>query len=109
MRRRGPFASRSTECLDDRDGLRSSEESLRRVVRIKGNSPREVEGPCRFGRTHTAGDQMDPLGPSSASIRVFRGGSFYHDAVSLRAANRSAATPSAADFYLGLRCIRSYP
>ena len=52
---------------------------------------------------------MDPLGPSSASIRVFRGGSFYHDAVSLRAANRSAATPSAADFYLGLRCIRSYP
>ncbi len=55
-----------------------------------------------------ASEVTDPVGPGSASYRVFRGGSFNFDAASLRAGNRDFSYPSYAG-PLGLRCVRSFP
>ena len=62
-----------------------------------------------YAAPYTAGDQVDPVGPGSASGRVNRGGSFNNDVVYLRAGYRSYVSPSAAYSDLGLRCSRSFP
>ncbi len=45
----------------------------------------------------------DPTGPSSGSIRVIRGGSWYNTATNSRVANRSYCSPSGRDFNVGFR------
>lgn len=57
-----------------------------------------------------AASARNPKGPSSGSLRVFRGGSFgVGDAAALRAAYRLYVAPSYAGDYLGFRCARSMP
>ena len=58
---------------------------------------------------YSSSPATDPLNSVSDSYRVGRGGSRYIDAVSLRAGFRTYDTPSDADDYLGMRCMRSSP
>lgn len=55
----------------------------------------------------------NPQGPDSSSLRcrVIRGGSVYIDFISntLRLADRDIKTPNDAEYYLGFRCVISYP
>jgi len=46
----------------------------------------------------------NPTGPSSGSSRVYRGGSWYYNAGSLRCAFRTGCVPSLRRYYLGFRC-----
>ena len=62
-----------------------------------------------YASPYTAGAQTDPVGPGSASNRVYRGGSFNGVAVILRAGLRNFVTPSYAYGSLGGRCMRSFP
>jgi formylglycine-generating enzyme required for sulfatase activity len=56
---------------------------------------------------YDAAPARDPSGPKSGSERVFRGGSWYGYARSVRAANRNAYAPGTALDYLGFRLARS--
>ena len=44
---------------------------------------------------------------STATVRVFRGGSFYNDASSLPSAARLEGAPEGVDYYAGFRCART--
>ena len=48
----------------------------------------------------------NPLGPESGTSRVLRGGSWFHDPISLRAAYRLNSTPDGRDHGIGFRCAR---
>ena len=52
------------------------------------------------------GDCTDPSGPSSGSVRVDRGGSWYYSAEYCRAANRYGDTPTSTSSNLGVRLAR---
>ncbi|MBP9995143.1 MAG: SUMF1/EgtB/PvdO family nonheme iron enzyme, partial [bacterium] len=53
---------------------------------------------------YSSGFQTNPQGPSSASNRVYRGGSWYNlYAGDCRVSNRSYGTPDYRNYYLGLR------
>jgi uncharacterized protein (TIGR02996 family) len=52
-------------------------------------------------------DIVDPQGPMSGEIRVFRGGSFGVFPYDLRSASRSGLEPSDRDIYLGFRPARA--
>jgi formylglycine-generating enzyme required for sulfatase activity len=58
-----------------------------------------------FGDYGTAA-QTDPMGVSSGSNRVFRGGSWFSNGQYLRSAFRYGYTPSYRDIYLGFRLLR---
>ena len=49
----------------------------------------------------------DPIGTTLGSVRAYRGGSWYCDAETLRAARRASTAPSSRLDYLGVRCVRS--
>lgn len=51
----------------------------------------------------------DPIGPSTSSYRVIRGGSWYDAASYARVAQRDYYAPSFRDYRLGFRFVRSYP
>jgi formylglycine-generating enzyme required for sulfatase activity len=51
----------------------------------------------------------DPVGASSGSSRVFRGGSWGGDASGLRSAQRSSHTPDYLNNNIGFRLARSVP
>ncbi len=53
------------------------------------------------------GDVIDPVGPSSGSRRVIRGGSWYHFARDVRAARRILDAPGYRNNDLGFRLARS--
>lgn len=55
---------------------------------------------------YTSGSVTDPAGPSSGSIRVFRGGSWRTEAEYCRLANRITAPPSYRYGFLGFRLVR---
>jgi formylglycine-generating enzyme required for sulfatase activity len=55
------------------------------------------------------GDATDPFGPPSGSIRVVRGGSWRHDALSCRSASRGRSAPINRGDYIGLRLGRTPP
>ena len=57
--------------------------------------------------SYSSSSQADPVGPSSGSIRVSRGGSWSSDAGSSRVSNRGDLTPSIRYGYLGFRLSRS--
>ena len=52
---------------------------------------------------YSSGSQTNPKGPSSGSIRVYRGGSWDYFARSCRVSRRSRAAPSGRNYNLGLR------
>ena len=58
---------------------------------------------CRDWYGSYTGDATDPLGPSSGSIRVFRGGSWSFCARFCRSANRDDWNPGDRASYLGFR------
>ena len=51
----------------------------------------------------------DPVGDSSGSFRVTRGGSWYHWARDVRSASRNRLSPGNRDFDLGFRLVRVGP
>lgn len=59
--------------------------------------------------SYQAGATRNPTGPSSGSYRVYRGGGFLNDGVSVRGASRGRSPPSDADGSIGLRCATSVP
>ena len=56
---------------------------------------------------YPGGSATDPIGVTSGSYRVFRGGSWYGYARGCRSANRSRDTPGHRDYDLGFRVLRS--
>jgi formylglycine-generating enzyme required for sulfatase activity len=59
-----------------------------------------------YSSSYSAGNQTDPMGASSGSGRVYRGGSWYSTAAYARSANRDHGTPPSRYFYLGFRFVR---
>jgi formylglycine-generating enzyme required for sulfatase activity len=53
-------------------------------------------------------EATDPTGPSSGSLRVFRGGGWFYYAVFCRSAVRGRNTPGGRDSFLGFRLLRTY-
>ena len=51
----------------------------------------------------------DPIGPSTAANRVFRGGSWSNAAAYARVARRYDYAPTLRDDDVGFRFVRSYP
>ncbi len=49
----------------------------------------------------------NPQGPATGDARVLRGGSWYNDERSVRAANRYGDFPGDWDDFIGFRCVRS--
>jgi formylglycine-generating enzyme required for sulfatase activity len=60
----------------------------------------------RFGN-YAPGAQTDPMGATSGSVRVFRGGSWTNEAYSCRAALRFVNSPGGQNGDLGFRVVRS--
>jgi formylglycine-generating enzyme required for sulfatase activity len=61
-----------------------------------------------YERTYYANSPgADPLGPSGASARVIRGGSWLYDPRNARSANRSRLAPEDRNNYLGFRLARA--
>jgi uncharacterized repeat protein (TIGR02543 family) len=56
--------------------------------------------------SYSSGEQTDPLGASSGSSRVARGGSWSYSAGALRSAYRHFSNPSLSRDYLGFRLAR---
>jgi formylglycine-generating enzyme required for sulfatase activity len=56
--------------------------------------------------SYASGNQTDPQGPTSGSIRVIRGGSWINTATDTRAANRGNSNPGLRINYIGFRLLR---
>jgi formylglycine-generating enzyme required for sulfatase activity len=59
-----------------------------------------------FG-TYPSGAQTDPMGVSSGSMRVIRGGSFFNTAQRVRSALRSSIFPNSVGTNVGFRVVRN--
>lgn len=60
-----------------------------------------------YSQTPTGG-WNNPLGPTSGSYRVLRGGSWYNDPFYARSAHRASANPSAGSNTYGFRVVRPH-
>jgi formylglycine-generating enzyme required for sulfatase activity len=49
--------------------------------------------------------EIDPIGPSSGSVRVLRGGAWKYDLSGCRSASRSACDPTARGSFIGMRVV----
>ena len=58
---------------------------------------------------YPSGDQANPTGPTSGSLRVFRGGSYYYDATRCAVSYRLNSYPASSYSDLGFRCVRIIP
>ncbi len=54
---------------------------------------------------YPTGAVTDPTGPTSGSVRVFRGGNWYFHAMNSRSASRHMATPDYIGFHVGFRLV----
>jgi formylglycine-generating enzyme required for sulfatase activity len=59
----------------------------------------------RYDR-YPEGAQVNPMGPSSQSNRVHRGGSFWHRYPGTASTTRNSSPPSDCDFKIGFRIVR---
>ena len=59
--------------------------------------------------SYPSGTTSDPAGAQAGSYRVFRGGSWFYDARSVRAAYRHGNTPGYRSYSLGFRLSRTAP
>ena len=57
-------------------------------------------------KIYPTGDQIDPLGASSGSYRVYRGGGYGNDEQGIRSARRFNDKPSFRSSFLGFRVVR---
>jgi formylglycine-generating enzyme required for sulfatase activity len=60
--------------------------------------------------SYSTGSQTDPVGPSSGTYRVFRGGSWYNAGNNIRSASRSSSGNTGAfvkSYLMGFRLVRS--
>jgi sulfatase modifying factor 1 len=67
---------------------------------------------CRdwFGESYYArSPEKDPPGPSTGTVRVFRGGSWYDSASLCRSAFRYWDVPTYRDYFLGFRVAADLP
>jgi formylglycine-generating enzyme required for sulfatase activity len=62
-----------------------------------------------FAGKYSASAVTDPVGPSSGSGRVLRGGSWYHESQYCRSAFRIGGSPGFRGGILGLRLLRTSP
>ncbi len=53
--------------------------------------------------------ERNPPGPDSGQVKVLRGGSWFNDAIYLRATSRHQNTPDSRNFSFGFRCSRGLP
>jgi formylglycine-generating enzyme required for sulfatase activity len=60
-----------------------------------------------YSGSYSSRAQNNPVGASSGSDRVSRGGSWYDNTVSCRVANRYYGTPGYGDILLGFRLVRN--
>lgn len=58
-----------------------------------------------YANSYVSYDTNNPVGPSSGSSRVLRGGSWYDSASYCRVANRSSNSPGDRDYSLGFRVV----
>ena len=58
---------------------------------------------CRDLYDFYSGYATDPMGPSSGSYRVVRGGCWYFNALHCRSADRDGDKPGSRNDYLGFR------
>lgn len=58
-------------------------------------------------RAYETGEQTNPTGPASGTLRVYRGGGWNDFAKSLRSAYRATLPPDSASFNIGLRLVRN--
>jgi formylglycine-generating enzyme required for sulfatase activity len=56
---------------------------------------------------YPSGAQTDPTGPVSASLRVFRGGSWTNDSIDVRSSNRLGESPGGTSYIIGFRVARN--
>lgn len=56
-----------------------------------------------YGSGNAANDATDPVGPSTGTTRVLRGGNWLTDGKACRSANRSASDPGQKLYYIGFR------
>ena len=59
-----------------------------------------------WSEAYSSSAQTDPIGPSSGSARVLRGGSWFFYGWFLRSARRSNSSPSSSYHFLGFRLIK---
>ena len=59
-----------------------------------------------YESARTTKASTNPAGPASGSEKVFRGGSWYHNAEHARSANRERFTPTKRFTFVGFRCVR---
>ncbi|MCX6924145.1 MAG: formylglycine-generating enzyme family protein [Verrucomicrobia bacterium] len=57
--------------------------------------------------SYSSVSQTDPRGPTSGSLRVIRGGDWFHDARGCRAAIRGNRNPTDGNGLMGFRCARA--
>jgi formylglycine-generating enzyme required for sulfatase activity len=62
-----------------------------------------------YDKYYPGSPRQDPQGPATGWVRVLRGGSWYFNQRSLRAANRSRYVPVYWSYYFGFRCAREFP
>ena len=55
--------------------------------------------------SYSSGSQTDPRGPASGSDRMLRGGSWRHDAIDCRAADRNGNYPTYSSISVGFRSV----
>ena len=58
---------------------------------------------------YSSGSAVDPVGASSGSYSVFRGGDWYHGASSATVTYRGYYTPDVVSNNFGFRLVRSAP
>lgn len=58
-----------------------------------------------YASSYVSYDTNNPVGPSSESLRVMRGGSWYYAAFNCRVANRGGRFPGNRYYYLGFRVV----
>ncbi|HDP99662.1 MAG TPA: formylglycine-generating enzyme family protein, partial [bacterium] len=61
-----------------------------------------------WGAIYESGYQQNPKGPVSGKYRVLRGGSWYNNPSSVRAANRADNNPTKRNLNVGFRCARTF-